>query len=82
MNANQRRILKATIFIILAMLAFPPFHSVIRGIIRNEGYGFIFDPPVTDFLNVVPTVDVSMLLLQWIGVFIVGGLSFLLAKDS
>ncbi len=81
MNQNQKRILMAVIAIVVAMLAFPPFQVIApNGAVLNMGYDWLIDPPKRGYL--VATVNVSMLLIQWIGVLVVGGLAFFLAKNS
>lgn len=79
MNTNQKRILKAVIAIIVAMLLYPPFHVIMNnGTTLNMGYGWITDPPKQGYITA--TVNVAMLLIQWVGVLVVGGLAFFLAK--
>jgi hypothetical protein len=77
-NTNQKRILIAVIVLVAGMLLHPPFQRVTsNGAISNMGYGWIFEPPGGN-----ATVNVSILLIQWVGVFVVGGLGFFLAKGS
>ena len=67
------------IAIITGMLLYPPFHVVAsNGTVFNMGYDWITDPPMRRY--VAATVNVTMLLIQWIGLLIVGGLAFFLAK--
>lgn len=85
MNPNQKRIIIAMITIIVAMLLWPPFQVDItttdNHLIYNEGYSWFLDPPTKN--TVVPaTVNISMLLIQWIGVLVVGGLALFLAKGQ
>lgn len=78
MHTNQKRILIAVIALVAGMLLYPPFQRVASsGAISNMGYGWIFEPPGGN-----ATVNVSILLIQWIGVLVVGGLGFFLAKES
>lgn len=78
MNTNQKRILIAVILLVGGMLLHPPFQRVAsNGATYNMGYGWIFDPPGRD-----ATVNVAILLMQWIGVLVVGGLGFFLAKGA
>lgn len=78
MNTNQKRILIAVIVLVAGMLLYPPFQRVTsNGATSNMGYGWIFEPPGGN-----ATVNVSILLIQWIGVLVVGGLGFFLAKES
>lgn len=61
------------------MLLYPPFHVVANnGRVFNMGYDWITDPPRRGYL--AATVNVAMLLIQWVGVLVVGGLAFFLAK--
>lgn len=63
------------------MLIYPPFQRISRyGITSNVGYNWIFSSPIPGSIN--PTVNVPMLLIQWVGVLIVGGISFFLANNS
>jgi len=79
MNQNQKIILVAVIVIIMGMLAYPPFQVIARnGIVFNKGYGWIIDPPKRGAITA--TVNVAMLLIQWVGVLIVGCIAFFLAK--
>lgn len=80
MNKNQKLILVAVLAVIVGMLAYPPFQIVNNnGVVFNMGYGWIVDPPKRGYIKA--TVNVAMLLIQWIGVLVVGGLAFLLAKS-
>lgn len=79
MNKNQKWILVATVTIILAMLAYPPFQvNYTNGIVFNMGYSWLFEPPQEGDA----IVNVPMLLIQWIAVLIVGCLAFFLAKNQ
>jgi hypothetical protein len=73
MNKNQKRILIGMIVIIVSMLLYPPFQG--RGSVSNDGYGWIFYPKYKTTVNSV------LLLIQWLGVLIVGGIALLLAKS-
>jgi hypothetical protein len=81
MNQNQKIILVAVIIIIAGMLAYPPFQVVAKnGTVFNMGYGWIIDPPKRGYITA--TVNVAMLLIQWVGVLVVGGLAFFLTKKT
>jgi len=81
MNQNQKRILMAVIAVIVVMLAYPPFQVIAsNGVVFNMGYDWLIDPPKRGYISA--TVNVSMLLIQWVGVLVVGGLAFFLAKKS
>ncbi len=75
MHQIQRRILLCMIAIFVAMFIYPPYHIVSQRGTLGEGYSWIFDPP-----SQYAKVDISMLLIQWIGVLIVGGLALFLTK--
>ena len=78
MNKNQKRILIAVVVVVLAMFIYPPFQAVRNGTVYNMGYGWIFALSNRGYM----TINVSMLIIQWIGVFIVGGIAFFLAKGA
>jgi len=77
MNKIQKRILFAVAVVIVAMLVYPPLQSVRNGTVYNMGYGWIFALSKRGYM----TINVSMLLIQWVGVFVVGGLAFFLSKN-
>jgi hypothetical protein len=80
MTNNQKWVLAVLIFVIFAMLIYPPFHVIGKdGVVINMGYGWLFDPPRRSFIDA--NVNVSMLLIQWVGALIIGGLAFFLVKD-
>jgi len=81
MNKTQKWILLVVIVVIVAMLLYPPFHKVVGGgRVTNDGYHFILydEGPVL----IKASVNEAMLLTQWIGVLIVGGIAFFLAKGG
>jgi hypothetical protein len=82
MNERQRWIIIAMITVVVAMLLFPPFHfRGTSGVVFNLGYSFLFSPPhFGSGSSAVGTVDIGMLLTQWVGVGIVGGLAFFVAR--
>ena len=83
MNAKQKIILLITAAVILLMFAFPPFHVVHPQVgERNMGYGFILNPPEFYSTGIGATVNSGMLLVQWVGVLILGGLAFFLLKGK
>ncbi len=75
MNTKQKVILVAVMVVVIAMLLFPPYHHGYS----NVGYSWIFKPPED---SKYATVNVPMLLAQWVGVLIAGGIGFFIAKDS
>jgi len=81
LNQYQKAILMSVVAVLMAMIAYPPFHVVAKNsAVFNMGYGWIFDPPKRGY--VTATVNTFMLLIQWIGVLVVGMIGFLLAKGS
>lgn len=76
MNDSQKKVLLLLGLVIAAMLLFPPFHALLApGRVRNLGYHPIFDPPTFG------SVNVSLLVAQWLGVAIVGCIALVLLKD-
>jgi hypothetical protein len=76
MNSRQRRVLRIAAAVIVAMLLFPPFHYVGRAGTFNEGYGFLLASPHG------ATVDIGMLLVQWVAVVLVSGILWFLMRDK
>jgi len=80
MNETQKRILICVGATILAMLIYPPYR--IYGFGRNSntviqsGYTFLFELPNR------ATVDATTLLIQWVGILIVGAIAFFLLKSK
>ena len=81
MNTKQKKILKMMIAIIVGMLLCPPHVVTLSGTVYNVGYGLIIDPPKLEFGDWVPVVNVGLLLTQWLGVLLVGGLALFLTKE-
>ena len=78
MNAKQKKILIAVAAIVLAMLLYPPLQEIRHGgAVSRMGYGWIFDwAPHQD-----ATVDIGLLITQWVGVLIVGRIAYFMMKD-
>ncbi len=76
MNGKQRKVLIAVCVVVVAIIVFPPFRVPIRGGFRSPIYSFLFTPPGSG------SVDVFMLITQWLGVLIVGGIIFFVLKDK
>jgi hypothetical protein len=80
MNGMQNKLLIAVGGIVLSMLLYPPYR--VYGVgnysnsLRDTGYSLILDLPFR------ATVDTSTLLVQWVGVLIVGGIAFFLLKSK
>ena len=81
MNKNQKKVIIATGILIGLMLLFPPFvHYGSNGVEVNMGFSFILDRPSNRYIT--GSVNILQLLTQWIGVGAVGGLLYILFKDS
>jgi hypothetical protein len=76
MNGGQRIALLTGAAVILLMLIFPPFHFLYNGATINRGYAFLLNPPMLG-KGGAATVDIFMLLTQWIAVLILTGLVYL-----
>ena len=80
MNDLQKKAILGVSAIVFAMLLYPPFrihgYGANSATILETGYAWIFSLPYR------ATVDVLMLLIQWIGVLIVGSLAIVLLKDK
>lgn len=80
MNNMQKKLLIAVGIIVLGMLLYPPYR--VYGVgdyansLRDTGYALIFELPFR------ATVDIGTLLVQWVGVLIVGGIAFFLLKSK
>ena len=78
MNAKQKKILIAVAAIVLGMLLYPPLQEIRHGgAVARLGYGWIFDWAE----HRAATVDVGLLITQWVGVLIVGGIAYFIMKD-
>jgi hypothetical protein len=80
MNEIQRKILIGVGAIVFVMLIYPPYRVYGYGANSNtiikSGYALLFELPDR------ATVDVTTLLIQWVGVLIVGAIAFFLMKDK
>lgn len=76
MNIHGRIILAAVIAIFIVIFAFPPFQIVSNGIIINMGYSWILSPPTRN--GIAAIVNTNMLLMELLGVILIGGAAFLL----
>lgn len=80
MNDTQRKVLIGVGIVVLAMLLYPPYriHGLGGGStsVIQSGYAFLFDLPHRG------TVDAITLLMQWMGVLIVGAIAFVLLKGK
>jgi hypothetical protein len=77
MNKNQKYILVGVAILISSMLLFPPYYFTrFNNTVSGSGYGFLFDIPFT------ASVDIEKLIVQWLGVIVVGIILFFVAKDQ
>jgi hypothetical protein len=80
LNETQRKVVIGVGAIVLAMLIYPPYRIYGYGTNSNaviqSGYAFLLELPDR------ATVDVTTLLVQWVGVLIVGAIAFFLLKDK
>lgn len=80
MNRNQQIALVIGASVVLIMLIFPPFHVQIKYATFNMGYAFILDPPKRGYFTA--SVNVGMLLVQWVGTLLLTALAFFALKSS
>jgi hypothetical protein len=76
MNSRQRTILKALAVVIAGTLLFPPFHIRYGAGSIGLGYAFIFSRP-----DDRAGIDAVQLLVQWIGIALIGGIFFKLSES-
>jgi len=81
MNQNQKKLLIGIIIIIILMLIYPPFQLTVYGSTVNFGYGLIFNPP-SNLKGYKASVDVGLLITQWIGTIVAGGIGVFLLKSK
>ena len=82
MRDKQKTVITILIGVVVAMLMFPPFQfRVQNGVVLNLGYGFIFNPPLVN-AAAEGSVNIGMLVVQWLGVIIVGGLILFMLKEE
>lgn len=80
-NRSQKTIMLSISLVITLMLFFPPYQLIAsNGVVYNMGYNWLITPPKKE--NITATVNIGMLLTQWIGVLIVGGILLFIAKTS
>ncbi|MGX9728576.1 MAG: hypothetical protein ACTFAK_15050 [Candidatus Electronema sp. VV] len=78
MNKNQKIVLISTVAIATLMLLFPPFQSVYETGTFNAGYGFLLAPPENGYA----IVNLVLLLMQWVIVALIGGITFYFLKEE
>jgi hypothetical protein len=77
MNFKQLIIAAIVGVIMLAMLIYPPFESVLEHGKFNLGYEFILTPP-----DNYGTVNIGLLLMQWAVVIVIGAIGWLFLKNK
>lgn len=83
LNWHQKAILVVIAAVLIGMLIYPPFHAQLpAGAVLNLGYSWIFEPPTAPhpYKHLVGTVNVGMLITQWLGVLLVGGILVLFIR--
>ncbi len=76
MHLVRQKIVAVAGILILAGFLFPPFHTVRAGSIGTQGYSFIFLPPGGGGWV---SVDIGMLLTEWVGIILLAGIVWILA---
>ena len=76
MNKRQKTLCVCAILIIVGMAAYPPFnlHGG-GGRVLSLGHAWVFAPPGGGI------IDTALLVTEWVGTSIVGGILFLLFMD-
>lgn len=84
MNKRQRYVLYVCATVVVLMLLFPPFHTVYPARSYSRGYAFLLSGPgySYNFGENSATVDVSTLLVQWLGVILVGAILWFAFRDK
>lgn len=72
MNEMQRKVLIVVAIIVFGLLLYPPWHKYMIG----TSYDWIWSTYVDS------TVDAGLLITQLVGVLIIGGIAYLLFKDT
>lgn len=81
MNSQQRKILKGALAAVVTALAFPPF-VLIRGAGMTEGIGFGFILSWPQIHGDTGTVDVALLIAEWLGIGIVAAVLWTLNHEA
>lgn len=77
MKDRQNLLCIGIVAIIVAMSVYPPFQVHWQGRTSSVGYGWIFSPP----LDGAATIDVAMLIAQWVIVLGIGAIAFILLRN-
>lgn len=75
MNGRQRRVLQVLAVVLVVMILFPPVRTG-YSYFTDESYAFIFALPFRS------SVNVGLLLVQWLFAGAVGGIAFVLSKGD
>ena len=75
MNLKQRRVLIGVAVVTLLMLLFPPFQQEFPSMTVSRGYDFIAGGGSY-------RINLGLLLIQWLGVWVVGGIATFLVADK
>lgn len=81
MTLKQKFILLLTVFVLTAMLFFPPYHTELQGFHPNKGYHFILLPPSLKEGGYGPPycrMDCAVLTIQYVYVVTIGSLLWIL----
>lgn len=76
MNEKQKKLLMVIVAVIFMMLLYPPYHVTGEGMSAGIGYDWIFATPPW-----MAAVNIGLLITQWVGVLIIGGICYLLLKE-
>ena len=76
MNKRQVKILIGIAICVIVTFIYPPHASITNNSVFDIGFSFIWDIP--DY----QTVYVNLLLAEWLGIGIVGGICFILARNT
>lgn len=82
MNTAQRWILKGALVALIATFIFPPFQLIGQQATDFLGFGFLFDPPIYDGTSIRATVNIALLLVEWVFIAIVSGILWALVADK
>lgn len=79
MNSKQKIVLMLAIGVGILISLFPPFATYLpNGAQANEGYSFFIAPPKGNY-TITPSINVTLLLIQWLALSAVAAVCFLLA---
>lgn len=76
MNEIQKKVLIAVAAVVVAMLLYPPCYTTTPSRVYS-GYDWIFNRSI-----ICASVDIGLLVVQWLGVLIVGGIAFAIFKSK